>query len=198
VSILAALGVKLDRAGRVPVRPDLLVEGLDGVFVIGDAAAFSTGENRTLPGVAQVALQQGAHAARNIMLTIKGQPMTTFSYKDLGSMATIGRNRAVAVSGKLQFTGFLGWMAWLFVHLIALVGFRNRMAVLLEWTWAYLSYQRSARLILETAVGKPYVPPNEATRLALAATVAAPPPARSSGHTEPAPAVSPAGASSDT
>jgi NADH dehydrogenase len=183
VSVLAALGVPLDRAGRVSVTPELLVEGLDGVFVIGDTAAFATGDNQTLPGVAQVALQQGAHAARNIVLTVQGKPRKPFSYKDLGSMATIGRNRAVAVSGKLKFTGFLGWMAWLFVHLMALVGFRNRVVVFLEWTWAYLSYQRSARLILETAVGKPMAAPQtEAARLALAAAVATP--QRPSARTE--------------
>jgi NADH dehydrogenase len=181
VPVLASLGVKLDRAGRVPVQPDLLVEGLDGVFVIGDAAAFATGEKQTLPGVAQVALQQGDHAARNIQLSIKGQPLKAFVYKDLGSMATIGRNRAVAVAGKLQFTGFLGWLAWLFVHLMALVGFRNRVVVLLEWTWAYLSYQRSARLILETAVGRsPARLGTEAAKLALASTVAAAPEVRAS------------------
>ncbi len=208
VPVLASLGVKLDRAGRVPVRPDLLVEGLDGVFVIGDAAAFDLGEGKTLPGVAQVALQQGNQAARNITLALKGQPMKTFVYKDLGSMATIGRDHAVAVIGKLHFTGFIGWLAWLFVHLMALVGFRNRLVVLLEWTWAYLSFQRSARLILETSVGKTHkkhrktdvhlalaapsalvsVPAaaEAAAALAVPATVPATPPAAASAATPPA------------
>ncbi len=104
-----------------------------------------------LPGVAQVAMQQGRQAAKNILHTIEGEPLDAFHYRDLGSMATIGRKRAIAVIGRMHLDGFLAWLAWLFVHLMALVGFRNRAAVLADWAWAYFTYQRSARIILDRA-----------------------------------------------
>ena len=147
--LASTLGVPLDKMGRVPVERDLSVKGLGAkdVFVIGDLAAFEQ-DGAALPGVAQVALQQGHHVAQNIQSSAAGEPMKEFRYHDKGSMATIGRSRAVAEIGHVRLTGFVAWCAWLFVHVMALVGFRNRLAVLFEWAWAYVTYQRSARIIL--------------------------------------------------
>lgn len=142
----ATLGVPLDRAGRVIVGPDLTIPGHANVFIIGDLAAFMSG-GRPLPGVAQVAIQMGRHAARNIAHAIAGQPYREFTYKDLGNMATIGRASAVADFGWLRLKGWIGWLAWLFVHVLNLIGFRNRLIVLVQWAWAYFSYQRAIRLI---------------------------------------------------
>jgi NADH dehydrogenase len=142
----ATLGVPLDRAGRVIVQPDLTIPGHANVFVIGDLAAFTVGGNRQLPGVAQVAIQMGRHAARNIERAIAG-PYREFVYRDLGNMATIGRASAVADFGWLRLKGWIGWLAWLFVHVLNLIGFRNRLIVLVQWAWAYFSYQRAIRLI---------------------------------------------------
>ncbi len=151
VPLVKTLGVELDRQGRVPVTRHLRVKGVDGVFAIGDIAAFEQ-DGEPLPGVAQVALQQGECVAENVMHAVRDEPLAPFRYHDLGTMATIGRSRAVAVLGKMRLTGFVAWCAWLFVHLMALVGFRNRLVVLVEWAYAYLSYQRSARIILNRAV----------------------------------------------
>jgi NADH dehydrogenase len=151
VPVARTLGVPLDRMGRVPVRPDLRPDGLDDVFVIGDLASCAADDGSPLPGVAQVALQQGRHAAKGALRHIEGKALGPFRYRDLGSMATIGRKRAIAVLGRIQLEGLLAWLAWLFVHLMALVGFRNRAAVFAEWAWAYLTYQRSARVILDRA-----------------------------------------------
>jgi len=145
--VARTLGVALDKMGRVPVERDLTVKGLDSVYVIGDLAHLEQ-DGEPLPGVAQVALQMGRHAAENIALTIAGEARKEFRYHDKGSMATIGRSRAIAEIGRVRLTGFVAWCAWLFVHVMALVGFRNRVAVLLEWAYAYLTYQRSARIIL--------------------------------------------------
>ena len=142
----ATLGVPLDRAGRVIVQPDLTIPGHANVFVIGDLAAFDSG-GRPLPGVAQVAIQMGRHAARNITRAIAGEPYRSFVYRDLGNMATIGRASAVADFGWLRLKGWIGWLAWLFVHILNLIGFRNRVIVLVQWAWAYFSYQRAIRLI---------------------------------------------------
>lgn len=143
-----ALGVETDKAGRVIVSPDLSVPGHPEVFVIGDLANFKDQKTgKPLGGVAPVAIQQGQFVARNIGRAVKGQPMEEFHYWDKGTMATIGRAAAIAQIGKLHLSGFLAWLMWLFVHLMYLVGFRNRLLVLIEWGWAYLTYQRSARLI---------------------------------------------------
>ena len=143
-----ALGVPLDKPGRVIVNQDLSVPGHPEVFVIGDLANFTpAGEKHPLPGLAPVAMQQGTHAAKNIGADVKGQERTAFHYRDKGTMATIGRAAAVADIGKLHFSGFIAWLMWLFVHLMFLVGFRNRVLVMIEWAWSYLTYQRSARLI---------------------------------------------------
>ena len=143
----ATLGVPLDRAGRVLVEPDLTVPGSRTVFVIGDLASLTGVDGRPLPGVAQVAIQMGKHAARNVMRAIEQQPYQPFIYKDLGNMATIGRASAVADFGWLRLKGYIGWLAWLFVHILNLIGFRNRLVVMVQWAWSYFSYQRAIRLI---------------------------------------------------
>ncbi|MDP2320001.1 MAG: NAD(P)/FAD-dependent oxidoreductase [Acidobacteriota bacterium] len=141
------LGPGLDRAGRVNVDPDLTVPGHAGVFVTGDLANFPHQTGKPLPGVAQVAKQQGTHAARNIARLMRGEATRPFRYFDPGNMATIGRANALADFGWLQVSGFAGWLLWLFVHILFLIGFRNRVSVLLQWAAAYLTYQRSVRLI---------------------------------------------------
>ncbi len=143
-----SLGVPLDRTGRVIVRADLTIPGRDDVYVVGDLAIFvPEGAQGPLPGVAQVAMQQAAHAARNIIATLAGRPRTTFVYRDLGNLATVGRARAVADLGWVRFSGMPAWAFWLFVHIMKLTGFRNRLGVFLQWAFAYFTYQRSIRLI---------------------------------------------------
>jgi NADH:ubiquinone reductase (H+-translocating) len=141
------LGPDLDRAGRVIVQPDLSVPGHPGVFVAGDLASFSHQTGKPLPGVAQVAIQEGAHAAANVAKQIGGQATTAFRYRDPGNLATIGRNAAIADFGFMHVSGYAGWLLWLFVHILFLIGFRNRISVMLQWAAAYLTYQRSVRLI---------------------------------------------------
>ena len=143
----ASLGAPLDRAGRVRVEPELTVPGHRDIFVIGDLATLTDERGKPLPGVAQVAIQMGRHAVRNIQRAIEGQPLRAFHYKDLGNMATIGRASAVADFGAFRLSGYLAWLAWLFVHLMNLIGFRNRLVVMVQWAWAYVSYQRAIRLI---------------------------------------------------
>jgi NADH dehydrogenase len=143
----ATLGVATDRAGRVFVQPDLTIPGHAEVFVVGDLASVKGAGGKPLPGVAQVAIQTGRHAARNIRRAIEGQPYRPFTYRDLGNMATIGRASAIADFGWLQLKGWFAWLAWLFVHIMNLVGFRNRILVLVQWAWAYVTYQRAVRLI---------------------------------------------------
>jgi NADH dehydrogenase len=143
----ATLGTPLDRNGRVVVEPDLTIPDHKEVFVIGDLAAFKGGDGRQLPGVAQVAIQMGRHAALNIDRALLDQPYRPFTYKNLGNMATIGRASAVADFETFTMKGLLGWLAWLFVHIINLIGFRNRIVVLVQWAWAYLTFQRGIRLI---------------------------------------------------
>lgn len=150
VRLARTLGVPLDRAGRVIVGPDLSIPGHPEVTVIGDLASFShTPDGKPLPGVAQVALQGGRLVAKNIAAELEGRAPEPFRYKDLGSMATVGRSRAVAWIGRLQMGGVLAWLLWLFVHLMALVSFRNRVVVLTQWAWSYTTWQRNARLIHE-------------------------------------------------
>jgi NADH:quinone reductase (non-electrogenic) len=143
----ATLGVPTDRAGRVIVQPDLTIPGHRDLFVIGDLASVPAPNGRALPGVAQVAIQTGRHAAMNIRRALAGQPYLPFVYKDLGNMATIGRASAIADFGWLRLKGWIAWLAWLFVHIMNLIGFRNRLVVLVQWAWAYFSYQRAVRLI---------------------------------------------------
>ncbi len=141
------LRVPLDRAGRVVAERDLSIPGHPEAFVIGDLCAFTGDDGRPLPGLAPVALQQGRAAARNVLHRLAGEPTEPFHYRDRGSMATIGRAAAVAVIGRLRLSGLVAWLAWLFVHIAFLIGFRNRFLVLFEWAWAYVSWQRGARLI---------------------------------------------------
>jgi NADH:quinone reductase (non-electrogenic) len=143
----AALGAPLDRAGRVKVLPDLTIPGTPNVFVIGDLANLAGDDGRPLPGVAQVAIQTGKHAVHNILRAIEHQPLRPFHYHDLGNMATIGRASAIADFGRFRLSGLLAWLAWLFVHILNLIGFRNRLVVLVQWAWAYFTYQRGIRLI---------------------------------------------------
>ena len=142
-----SLGAAVDRAGRVKVEKDLTLAGRPEAFVAGDLAAFEQ-DGRPVPGVAPAAMQMGRHAARNIRRSLAGQPLLPFRYVDKGSLATIGRRAAVADFGRVRLWGFPAWAAWLAIHIFFLIGFRNRLVVLLDWAWAYLSYRRSARLIL--------------------------------------------------
>jgi NADH:ubiquinone reductase (H+-translocating) len=150
----ATLGAPLDRAGRVLVQPDLTIPGHPDVFVIGDLASLKDEDGKPLPGVAQVAIQMGKHAAKNILRAIESQPHRPFRYNDLGNMATIGRASAVADFGWMRLHGYLGWLAWLFVHLLNLIGFRNRLVVMVQWAWSYFSYQRAIRLITGATPGE--------------------------------------------
>lgn len=141
------LGGDLDRAGRVRVNDDLTLPGHPEVYVVGDQAWVQQ-EGKPLPGLAPVAMQEGRHAARNIVRAAAGQPTEPFRYHDKGTMATIGRSRAVVEIGKLHFYGFPAWLTWLFVHIYYLIGFRNRVFVLVQWIWSYLTFSRGARLIV--------------------------------------------------
>jgi NADH dehydrogenase len=143
-----AAGVAPDRAGRVPVDPSLRVPGLDEVYAIGDLAACAGPDGRPLPGVAPVAIQQGQHVARVLARAAQGKPPPgPFAYTDYGSMATIGRSLAVAELYGLRLRGFFAWLLWVFVHLMTLVGHRNRLVVFTKWAWAWLTWERSSRLL---------------------------------------------------
>ncbi len=144
--IARSLGIPLDRAGRVPVAPDLTLPGHPEVFVIGDLAALRQA-GKPVPGVAPAAKQMGRHAARNILRAVRGLPYAPFRYRDAGSLATIGRAAAVAEFGRLRLSGFIAWLAWLLVHIYFLIGFRNRLLVMLQWAWLYLRHDSGARLI---------------------------------------------------
>ena len=142
-----SLGVPLDRAGRVLVNPDLTIPGHADVFIIGDLASLTQTNGTPVPGVAPAAMQGGAHAAANIERALGGQPLRPFHYRDKGSLATIGRAAGVGDFGRIHLSGFIAWAAWLGIHIFFLIGFRNRLLVMLQWAWAYLTYQRGARLI---------------------------------------------------
>ncbi len=143
----AKLGVPHDRAGRIILEPDLTLPHHKNVFAVGDMTSFTHQDGKPLPGVSPVAMQMGRTAANNILHALKGEPYEQFQYVDKGSMATIGRHAAIAEMGKLHLSGLLAWLAWLFVHLIFLIGFRNRVAALFNWAWSYFTYQRGSRLI---------------------------------------------------
>ncbi len=141
-----SLGVPLDRAGKVPVQSDLSVPGLQDVYVVGDlAVALSHG--KPAPGVSPAAKQMGRTVARNILAKIAGRPPQPFVYVDYGSLATIGRSSAIAHVGPFKFSGFPAWLFWLFVHVFFLIGFRNRLMVIADWAWSYLTFARSARIM---------------------------------------------------
>jgi NADH dehydrogenase len=139
-------GVNLDRAGRAIVNQDLSVPGADGVFVIGDLASILS-DGKPVPGLSPAAMQEGRHAAKNIMRTIRGVPTIPFHYRDKGTLATIGKAAAVADIAGLHLSGLIAWLMWLFVHIFFLIGFRNRFIVIVEWAWTYVRNDRGARLI---------------------------------------------------
>lgn len=141
------MGVPVDKAGRVIVNDDLTIPGHPEVQVIGDLANFTHQTGKPLPGVSPVAMQQGRHAARNIVAMSDGRKPQRFRYWDKGSMATIGRNKAVADLNYVHLSGLPAWLVWLFVHIVFLVGFRNRLAVLIQWAWSYVTFNKGARLI---------------------------------------------------
>ena len=153
-SLVKTLGVPLDRAGRVIVEPDLSIPGHPEVFVVGDAAAQHQG-GKLLPGVAQTAMQGARHAAKTILRRLRGEPAAPFVYHDLGSMAIVGRRAAISDLGWIRFSGVLAWLAWLFLHIFMLIGFRNRAVVLFEWAVAYFTFQRGARLITGETKSEP-------------------------------------------
>jgi len=141
-------GLECDRQGRIIVQKDLSIPSHREVFAAGDLCHFTDANNRQLPGIAPVAMQQGRHFSRVIRCDLDGQPRPDFRYVDKGQMATIGRSCAIAEIGNYRLTGFTAWIAWLVVHIYFLTGFRNRLFVILSWTWSFLSFRRGARLIL--------------------------------------------------
>jgi NADH dehydrogenase len=163
------LSIAVDRAGRVPVQPDLSLPGHPEVFVIGDLAAAKDEKGKMLPGVAPVAIQEGRFVARLIREEIKSQGTRPspnlrppFHYWDKGSLATIGRAAAVAQFGRIHISGFIAWLSWLFVHILFLIGFRNRLLVFIQWAWSYVTYERGARLITGSTYLPGWMAPNPA------------------------------------
>lgn len=146
--ILKCLGTPLDNAGRAIVEPDCTIPGHPEVFVLGDAALFNHQEGGPLPGICPVAIQMGGYTARTIQGDLQRQPRRAFNYWDKGQLAVIGRGRAVADIWKLHFAGFVAWLVWTFVHIFFLIGFRNRVLVMIQWAWSYVTYGRGARLIM--------------------------------------------------
>ena len=153
--VTRSLGVPLDRGGRIQVRPDLSLPGHEEVFAIGDIAVLTDARGQRVPGVCPAAIQMGRHAARTLRYEVRHRrlyhnplPRPAFAYFDKGTMATIGRNAAVAQTGWLKARGFIAWLMWLFIHLMFLVGFRNRFFVFLQWVWSYFTWQRGARIII--------------------------------------------------
>lgn len=155
-----ASGAELDRGGRVPVGPDLRLPGRP-VYVIGDMAAVAGPDGRPLPGLAPVAIQEGEYAARAILATLRGEKPAPFRYRDRGSMATVGRGFAVLSHRRIRLSGFLGWLGWLFVHLLQVNEFENRALVLTQWAWSYITRNRSARLIVRGASDSAESPPSD-------------------------------------
>ena len=147
-ALARSLNVPLDRAGRVLVEPDLTVPGHDNVYVIGDLAHLEQ-EGKPVPGIAPAAMQEGRQAASNLLRSLGGQERLPFRYHDKGMLATIGRGAAVAHIGSIRASGYLAWLLWLFVHIFFLIGFRNRLLVMIQWAWSYITFDRGARLITE-------------------------------------------------
>jgi NADH dehydrogenase len=141
------LGATIDRAGRVLVNPDLSIPGHPEIFVIGDLASLKDKNGQMIPGVAPVAMQEGRAVAHNIARELRSESRRDFHYFNKGNLATIGRAAAVAEFGKVHISGFLAWLSWLFIHIFFLIGFRNRILVMIQWAWSYLTYERGARLI---------------------------------------------------
>ena len=157
--VLKSMGAPLDSAGRAIVEPDCTIPGHPEVFVLGDAAHFEHQEGGPLPGVSPVAIQMGEYAAGVIAGDLNGEPRRVFQYWDKGQLAVIGRGRAVADIWKLHFGGLLAWFTWTFVHIFFLIGFRNRILVMIQWAWSYLTYGRGARLITAETPRTPSLPP---------------------------------------
>lgn len=155
--VLRTLGTPLDNAGRAIVEPDCTIPGHPEIFVLGDAALFNHQEGGPLPGISPVAIQMGEYAARTIEGDLEGRPRRAFNYWDKGQLAVIGRGHAVADIWKLHFGGFIAWLIWTFVHIFFLIGFRNRILVMIQWAWSYLTFGRGARLI--TTESDPAVTP---------------------------------------
>ncbi|MEX2582903.1 MAG: NAD(P)/FAD-dependent oxidoreductase [Gemmatimonadota bacterium] len=143
----ALVGAELDEMGRVIVEPDLSIDGHPEIFVVGDLANAKGRDGEPLPGLAPVAIQQGKWVGENILRSVRGEKSAAFRYRDRGTMATIGRGDAIAEVWRLKLHGPIAWLAWIFIHVFFLIGFRNRVAVMLEWAWSYISWQRGARLI---------------------------------------------------
>jgi len=141
--------IETDRASRIKVRPDYSIPGYSNVFAIGDMASLEMAPGHLVPGVAPAAMQAGEHAARMILGDLAGEARRPFVYNDKGTMATIGKSRAVGQIGRMKLTGRIAWFAWLLIHVYQLIGFRNRVAVLFNWAWNYMFSRREARLITE-------------------------------------------------
>lgn len=157
--LLRSLDTPLDHMGRAIVEPDCTIPHHPEVFVLGDAALFTHQEGGPLPGVSPVAIQMGEYTARTIRGDLAGEPRRAFRYWDKGQLAVIGRGRAVADIWKLHFGGLLAWLVWTFVHIFFLIGFRNRIMVMLQWAWSYVTYGRGARLITSETPCMPPIPP---------------------------------------
>ena len=154
-AVLKTLELEQDKIGRIFTSPDLSIPGFSNVFIIGDAAHLKGKDDQPLPGIAPVAIQQGKYVAKLILREVRGKPRgEKFQYFDKGIMATIGKARAVVQTGNLQFSGLFAWLVWIFVHVMYLIGFRNRFVVITEWMWNYITGQRAARLITNPAVKK--------------------------------------------
>jgi len=160
-ALAKAAGAQVDRAGRVQVQPDLSLPGHPEIFVLGDLANFSHQTGKPLPGVAPVAMQQGRYVAQLIRARLRGQTLPAFHYKDKGNLATIGRAAAVADLHWLRLSGYLAWWIWLFIHLMYIVMFGNRVLILMQWAWNYFTFSRSARLI--TGESSPVLPHDAAS-----------------------------------
>ncbi len=151
--LTATLGVPVDKSGRVFIEPDLSVPGHPNAFVIGDAAHLDGPDGQPLPGVSPVAMQQARWAAKIIRKTLAGEERRPFHYVDKGSLATIGRSRAIAMVDRMHLSGLVAWLVWLLVHIFYLIGFKNRIVVMITWAWSYLTYGRGARLVVGEPTG---------------------------------------------
>lgn len=173
--ILKSLGTPLDKVGRAIVEPDCTIPGHPEIFVLGDAAVFNHQEGGPIPWICPAAIQMGEYAARTIECDLAGQPRRAFHYWDKGQLAVIGRGRAVADIWKLHFGGLLAWLTWTFVHIFYLIGFRNRVLVMIQWAWSYITYGRGARLIAgETPCAVPPMPMSAAKEPSARVPAAAP------------------------
>lgn len=161
------LNAPLDRAGRVIVEKDLSLKDHPEVFVLGDQACFFDENSKPLPGLASVAMQQGTHTAKNILNDLRGKQREPFRYLDKGQMATLGRKKAIAQIGKLKFSGFFAWLIWLFIHVYYLIGFKNKFSVIWQWSYAYFTFKKGARLIVDKewrSQSKPVIPDSRASQ----------------------------------